>query len=51
MRLASQAAESERVPMPLLSLLRDHLLQTIATEGEDIDWSGIGHTIAKNAGL
>jgi 3-hydroxyisobutyrate dehydrogenase-like beta-hydroxyacid dehydrogenase len=51
MRLASQAAEAERVPTPLLSLLRDHLLQTIATEGEDIDWSGIGRTIAKNAGL
>jgi 3-hydroxyisobutyrate dehydrogenase-like beta-hydroxyacid dehydrogenase len=51
MRLASQAAEGERVPMPLLSLLRDHLLQTIATEGEDIDWSGIGRSIARNAGL
>jgi 3-hydroxyisobutyrate dehydrogenase-like beta-hydroxyacid dehydrogenase len=51
MRLVSQAAEGERVPMPLLSLLRDHLLQTIATEGEEIDWSGIGRTIAKNAGL
>jgi 3-hydroxyisobutyrate dehydrogenase-like beta-hydroxyacid dehydrogenase len=51
MRLASQAAESERVPMPLLSLLRDHLLQTIATEGEEIDWSGIGRSIARNAGL
>jgi 3-hydroxyisobutyrate dehydrogenase-like beta-hydroxyacid dehydrogenase len=51
MRLVSQSAEVERVPMPLLSLLRDHLLQTIATEGEDIDWSGIGRAIAKNAGL
>jgi len=51
MRLVSQAAEGERVPMPLLSLLRDHLLQTIAVEGEDIDWSGIGRTIARNAGL
>ena len=37
--------------MPLLSLLRDHLLQTIAQEGDDIDWSGIARTIAKNAGL
>jgi hypothetical protein len=37
--------------MPLLSLLRDHLLQTIAVEGTDVDWSGIGLTIAKNAGL
>jgi 3-hydroxyisobutyrate dehydrogenase-like beta-hydroxyacid dehydrogenase len=51
MRLVSQAAEAERVPMPLLSLLRDHLLQTIATEGEDIDWSAIGKAVARNAGL
>jgi 3-hydroxyisobutyrate dehydrogenase-like beta-hydroxyacid dehydrogenase len=51
MRLVSQAADKERVPMPLLSLLRDHLLQTIANEGEDIDWSGIGRSVARNAGL
>jgi len=51
MRLVSLAAEAARVPMPLLSLLRDHLLQTIAKEGEDIDWSGIARTIARNAGL
>jgi 3-hydroxyisobutyrate dehydrogenase-like beta-hydroxyacid dehydrogenase len=51
MRLAAQAADTLRVPMPLLSVLRDHLLQTIAVEGEDIDWSGIGGTIAKNAGV
>jgi 3-hydroxyisobutyrate dehydrogenase-like beta-hydroxyacid dehydrogenase len=51
MRLAGQSAEALRVPMPLLNLLRDHLLQTIAVEGEDVDWSGIGLTVAKNAGL
>jgi 3-hydroxyisobutyrate dehydrogenase-like beta-hydroxyacid dehydrogenase len=51
MRLVSQAAEAERVPMPLLSVLRDHLLQTIANEGDDFDWSGIARSIAKNAGL
>ena len=51
MRLVGQAAETERVPMPLLNVLRDHLLQTIAQEGEDVDWSGIAATIAKNAGL
>jgi 3-hydroxyisobutyrate dehydrogenase-like beta-hydroxyacid dehydrogenase len=51
MRLVSQAAEASRVSMPLLSVLRDHLLETLAKEGEDIDWSGIGHTIARNAGL
>lgn len=51
MRLAGQAADTLRVPMPLLGVLRDHLLQTIAVEGDDIDWSGIGITIARNAGL
>jgi len=51
MRLAGQSAETLRVPMPLLGLLRNHLLQTIAVEGEDIYWSGIGLTIAKNGGL
>jgi len=51
MRLVGAAAEENRVPMPLLSLLRDHLLETIAREGEDIDWSGIGLTIGRKAGL
>ncbi len=51
MRLAGQSAEALRVPMPLLNVLRDHLLQTIAAQGEDVDWSAIGRTIAKNAGL
>lgn len=51
MRLAGESAERHRVPMPLLSLLRNHLVQTIAQEGEDIDWSGIGATVARNAGL
>jgi 3-hydroxyisobutyrate dehydrogenase-like beta-hydroxyacid dehydrogenase len=51
MRLVSQSAETLRVPMPLLSVLRDHLLQTIALEGEDVDWSAIAHVIKKNAGL
>ena len=51
MRLAAESAEKHRVPMPLLSLLRDHLLETIAKEGEEIDWSGIGRTISRNAGL
>jgi 3-hydroxyisobutyrate dehydrogenase-like beta-hydroxyacid dehydrogenase len=51
MRLAGQSAETLRVPMPVLGVLRDHLLQTIAVFGEDIDWSGIGLSIAKNGGL
>ena len=51
MRLAAQSADALHVPMPLLSVLRNHLLQTIAQEGEDVDWSAIAHTTAKNAGL
>ena len=51
MRLVAESADKHRVPMPLLSLLRDHLLETLAKEGEDIDWSGIGRTVARNAGL
>lgn len=51
MRLVGQFAEAVRVPMPLLGILRDHLLQAIVMEGDEIDWSGIGLAIAKNAGL
>jgi 3-hydroxyisobutyrate dehydrogenase-like beta-hydroxyacid dehydrogenase len=51
MRLVGQSAEALRVPMPLLNVLRDHLLQTIGAAGEDVDWSGIGLTVARNGGL
>jgi 3-hydroxyisobutyrate dehydrogenase-like beta-hydroxyacid dehydrogenase len=51
MRLVGQSADALRVPMPLLSVLRDHLLQTIAQEGEEIDWSAIALTAKRNAGL
>src|SRR6202162_4828443 len=45
MRLVGQSSESLRGPMPLLSLVRDHLLQTIAQEGDGVDWSAIAHTL------
>jgi len=51
MRLVGQAAETLRVPMPTLNVLRDHLLQTIGAQGEEVDWSAIALTVAKNAGL
>ncbi len=51
MRLVGESADALRVPMPVLNVLRDHLLQTIAAEGEDVDWSAIGRTVAKNGGL
>jgi 3-hydroxyisobutyrate dehydrogenase-like beta-hydroxyacid dehydrogenase len=51
MRLVGQSSEVLRVPMPVLNVLRDHLLQAIGTEGEEIDWSGIGRVVARNGGL
>lgn len=51
MNLVSRAATDARVPMPVLAVLRDHLLSTIAREGDDIDWSGIGKIVAADAGL
>jgi len=51
MRLIGQSAETLRVPMPLLGILRDHLLQAIGQQGEDVDWSAIGGSVARNAGL
>lgn len=51
MRLVAAIADASRVPMPVLGVVRDHLLSTIAREGEDIDWSGISKIIAADAGL
>jgi 3-hydroxyisobutyrate dehydrogenase-like beta-hydroxyacid dehydrogenase len=50
MRLAAAAAEELRTPMPFLGVIRDHLLQTIALEGEDIDWSAMALAVERNAG-
>lgn len=47
MRLAGQAAETLGQPMPLLDLLKLHLAETVATEGADIDVTGMAATIAK----
>lgn len=51
MRLVGQSAEALRVPMPVLNVLRDHLLQAIGADGDDVDWSAIGRTVARNGGL
>jgi 3-hydroxyisobutyrate dehydrogenase-like beta-hydroxyacid dehydrogenase len=49
MNLVSSAATEALVPMPLLSLVRDRLLSTIAREGDDIDWAGVAKTVAEAA--
>ncbi len=51
LRLAGEAADARQVTMPLLGLLQDHLRETIAREGEAVDWSAIGRTVARKAGL
>ena len=51
MTLVAAAATETRVPMPVLGVVRDHLLQAIAQEGEDVDWSAVGLAVRRNAGL
>ena len=50
-RLVLQAAEAQRVPMPIASVLRDRFLTAIARGNEHSDWSVIGRVAAEDAGL
>jgi 3-hydroxyisobutyrate dehydrogenase-like beta-hydroxyacid dehydrogenase len=50
-RLALAAADAQQVPMPIASLVHDHLLSVIAQGGADLDWSALGQLAARNAGL
>jgi 3-hydroxyisobutyrate dehydrogenase-like beta-hydroxyacid dehydrogenase len=50
-RLALDAAEAAAVPMPLASLVRDHMLTAIAHGQEDADWSAVAAVSAEAAGL
>jgi 3-hydroxyisobutyrate dehydrogenase-like beta-hydroxyacid dehydrogenase len=49
--LASDAAGSARVPMPVLGILRDHLLTAIARDGADVDCTAIAESVAAAAGI
>jgi 3-hydroxyisobutyrate dehydrogenase-like beta-hydroxyacid dehydrogenase len=49
-RLALAAAESARTPMPVASLLRDHLLEAIAQGDGDRDWSALAEVARRHAG-
>jgi 3-hydroxyisobutyrate dehydrogenase-like beta-hydroxyacid dehydrogenase len=40
-RLALAAGEAEHTPLPLASLVRDHLIEVIANGGADQDWSAL----------
>ena len=50
-RLALAAAESKQVPLPLASLIRDHMITALARGYQESDWSVIAKISAENAGL
>jgi len=49
--LVLAAAGAVRAPMPIASLVRDHILAAIARNGEELDWSSFSRISAENAGL
>lgn len=50
MNLVDAAANSDRLPMPFLGIVRDHLRSAIANEGEDIDWAGVALAVRRAGG-
>jgi 3-hydroxyisobutyrate dehydrogenase-like beta-hydroxyacid dehydrogenase len=50
-RLMQAAAEECAAPMPLASLVHDHLLAALAQGQGDLDWSSMTQVVARNAGL
>jgi 3-hydroxyisobutyrate dehydrogenase-like beta-hydroxyacid dehydrogenase len=51
MSLVLDAARAANAPMPLASLIRDHLIAAIALGYGDADWSALGAVVANNAGM
>jgi 3-hydroxyisobutyrate dehydrogenase-like beta-hydroxyacid dehydrogenase len=50
-RLVVEAADELAAPMPLASLIRDHLLSGMAHGQANLDWSSLARVVARNAGL
>ena len=50
-RLVLAAGDAAAVPMPLASLVRDHLISGIARGMSELDWSGVSRVVAEDAGL
>ena len=51
MRLVLGAADVATVPMPLASVVRDHLMSGMARGKGDLDWTALAQVIAENAGI
>ncbi len=49
--LALDAARAASVPMPVASLVRDHMIAGVAQGYEDADWSAVADVVARSAGL
>jgi len=50
-RLVLETADESAAPMPLASLIRDHLISAMAHGQADLDWSSIARVAARNAGI
>jgi 3-hydroxyisobutyrate dehydrogenase-like beta-hydroxyacid dehydrogenase len=50
-RLALSAADEHSVPMPFANVLRDGLMELIATGGGENDWAALALVAARRAGL
>jgi 3-hydroxyisobutyrate dehydrogenase-like beta-hydroxyacid dehydrogenase len=50
-RLALAAADEVAAPLPLASLLHDHMLAGVARGYSELDWTALARVIAENAGL
>jgi 3-hydroxyisobutyrate dehydrogenase-like beta-hydroxyacid dehydrogenase len=50
-RLVQQAADAQKVPMPIASVLHDRFVTAMARGHERSDWSVIGQVAAEDAGL
>ena len=51
LRLVLEVAQECAAPMPLASLVRDHMLAAVAQGQADLDWSSMARVVARNAGL
>jgi 3-hydroxyisobutyrate dehydrogenase-like beta-hydroxyacid dehydrogenase len=49
--LVLSAAQAASVPMPVASLVRDHMIAALAQGHAQDDWSVLGRVVARNAGL
>jgi 3-hydroxyisobutyrate dehydrogenase-like beta-hydroxyacid dehydrogenase len=50
-RLALETAQDCQSPMPMASVIRDHMLSAMANGDAELDWSSLSRVLARGAGL